>query len=535
MHQEPDSADHPDESHSSRKPARWAAVFCLPLLLLGIVWAFANPPGAAPDERDHLVKALAAGRFDIGVEYSGPIPDDPIGIRNASIARTVQIPAHLSPAAEHQVSGGPGGFACTAFDPNQTAACLPTEPPTQTGLVPATTPVGAYPVMLYIPIGWAANLASTPDQAFLFARLASLAMSLAMLYLGVWHLYRWLGRWAATGMAIGLTPMAFFIAASVSTNGIEIMAAAAVAAVAIVVTRHPESLAEPRTLVVLTVTGSFLILSRQLGLVTFSLLAVIALARGGLPVVWRQLRALDRWMIGAGVVLLLSAIIVVAWQLRYDNPALTGPVRAEGGFEAWLNQLSQHLIGGVGRFGWLDTLIPYWAVGFWVVLFLAVVGGALIVGRAADTWTLLGAFGFTMVISFVTYVTVFFPIGAGLQGRHLLSLLVVIPTLGAIVLGEVARETLRPGIALRLAIFTAAIIAPLQFIGLYVNSWRYAVGMDGPVWFAGQSEWSPAGGWLFWLGLALVASVLYAAVIVLNGRISRDESQAWRSLAPVGG
>ena len=51
---------------------RWAALWVLPYLILGISWAIANPPSAAADEHNNLIKILAAGRFDIGEKYEGP-------------------------------------------------------------------------------------------------------------------------------------------------------------------------------------------------------------------------------------------------------------------------------------------------------------------------------------------------------------------------------------------------------------------------------------------------------------------------------
>src|SRR5690348_4636015 len=95
---------------------RLAAAFVLPYLLLGLVWALANPAIAAPDEDAHLVKALGMARFDIGVP--GPPAADPASlgaVRNASITRVVEIPARLDPA----------GYACFFFRPDVTAGCQP--------------------------------------------------------------------------------------------------------------------------------------------------------------------------------------------------------------------------------------------------------------------------------------------------------------------------------------------------------------------------------------------------------------------------
>src|SRR6478672_2807553 len=73
---------------------RWAALWVLPFLVLGLSWAIANPPSAAADEHNNLIKILAAGRFDIGEKYDGPAGDTLYDIRNNSIARMVEVPAN---------------------------------------------------------------------------------------------------------------------------------------------------------------------------------------------------------------------------------------------------------------------------------------------------------------------------------------------------------------------------------------------------------------------------------------------------------
>ena len=102
----------------------------LPYLVLCVSWALANPAGAAADEHDNMVKILAAARFDIGTKYEGPASDVLTQIRNDSIARVVLVPANLAVSDE---------FFCTAFQPNQTADCLPTGSVGATGMVEQKT------------------------------------------------------------------------------------------------------------------------------------------------------------------------------------------------------------------------------------------------------------------------------------------------------------------------------------------------------------------------------------------------------------
>jgi hypothetical protein len=111
------------------------------------------------------------------------------------------------------------------------------------------------------------------------------------------------------------------------------------------------------------------------------------------------------------------------------------------------------------------------------------------------------------VVSYVTYARVFSPIGAGLQGRHVLPILAVVPIWSGVVLAE----RLRPRV-LGIAVRAGAIALPLVVVaGLYLNAMRYAIGLrpdEGPVWFVPAAQWSPPLGWYPWLVLSVTGAVL---------------------------
>jgi hypothetical protein len=481
-------------------------LWVLPYLILGCAWAFTNPPGAAPDESDHLVKALAAARLDLGRPFEGSLGEDPIAVRNASIARVVSVPARLAP----------DGYSCTAFQPTMTAACLAAAAtPGQDGLVERVTPVGAYPVPLYVPIGLAANLASTPGEAFRFARLAALAMSCGLLYLAVWHAGRWLGRPSSLGIALAMTPMAVFATASVSTSGIEITSAIAVTAVVLVSTRNPASLRATSTSAILGSAGAALILSRQLGIVAMAMLSLVLLARGGFPVLWGELRRGRPALILAAVAVLLSTVFLVGWERRFDHPALTGQVSLASA-AAWTRQVPFHVESAIGRFGWLDTMLPVPALYLWLAVTACVVGAALLVARRADLATLVLAALWLGLVSLVTYSIVFYPIGAGLQGRHLLALYALIPCLATLVLLERPPPIGRQ-VQLRTTVIIAAVVPLVQLLAWYANGRRYSVGEGGRWWFIPASEWSPPGGWVAWMLAVVLATSMMVGLLLYAG------------------
>ncbi len=505
---------------------RWAVFVVLPYLILGLVWVFSNPPDAAPDEHDHLIKALGAGQFDVGVAYAGQPADQSLGaLRNASISRTFTIPMRLLP----------GGFDCLAMHPERTGDCLPKTAPPDDGDVPATASVGSYPIFGYIPMGIVALRADSPGHAFLLARLISLLLSTVFLFLAAWQLARWLGRGALLGLALAITPMVVFSTAVVSTSGLEISTAIAVASIAVVVTRRPEALADRATLATLACAASALLLSRQLGVVTLALAAAVALTRGGGPVVWRQLRAGRPALIVTIAVVAISALVVLWWERSFDNPVNTVSVLsvftsdAVGNYVDWSFGILQ---SGIGWFGWADTQLPGPAIALWIVATVVVIGGAAVIGRSQDSWTLLLVLLYAVVVGFVVQATVFAPVQGGVQGRHLLPVFSLLPILAGVVMNERLSGELGGRPRRRLYVFVAVVAATMQLFSIVFNSHRYAVGEDGPVWFLGSEQWAPRFGWLPWLLLAAVASIGLAVVLIRSGREPQPRLIGEPGLAP---
>jgi hypothetical protein len=113
---------------------------------------------------------------------------------------------------------------------------------------------------------------------------------------------------------------------------------------------------------------------------------------------------------------------------------------------------------------------------------LSVCGAGVLVGRRTDSLTLLGACAAVVEVAYVTYAIVFAPIGGGLQGRHLLPIFVVVPTLAWVVVAEHLGRSSWPGLVRRQAILVGVVMG-WQLVSVLVNGRRYAVGVDGPIWF----------------------------------------------------
>lgn len=492
-----------------RQPWRIAALFVLPYLLLGIAWLGANPAGAAPDENEHLVKALGIARLDIGADRRG----ENLTERNASITtRFVTIPSRLSPS----------GLTCFKHKSQVTAACQPHSSPADIGNVSASTTVGGYPPFMYLPLGLAAQAADTPVRAFAAARGVTLLETILLLWFACAHLVRWLGRRALAGVVVALTPMAIFCMAIVSTSGLEIFGALGLVSVIVVASRHPGSLKAWRTHVTLLISGTTLVLSRQFGAATTGALVLLLLAVGGWRPVWEQFRRPRPLFLATVAALGTSTLAVALWEWKFDSPGNVGPWASADALADFIRYIPYLVASGVGWFGWFDTPMPTFAVLPWVILLVVLTDLAFIHGRHDDRWVLAVTMTVTIGVAYLLHATLFFPLHVGVQGRHLLPLFVF----GPVFAGVVVTERLGKNGLVRMFTLGALLLPAIQFLGLYFNARRYAVGVSNqPLIFFGHAQWEPAFGWYPWLGVGLVGCVMLAFILISFGKTAKTSDQ----------
>jgi predicted membrane protein DUF2142 len=497
----------PREAH----PWRLALLLVvLPYLLLSVAWAFSNPPSAAPDEQDHLVKALGSGRFQIGMAAE-PLPADAkpsVGTRGQSITRIYSIPHKFASGYVHD---------CYAFHPEVSIACMPDTNPPDGPDVLVGTPMGAYPPFLYVPIGWAALQAPTFFSAFIVGRLVVALMSAALLFLGAGHLFRWLGRRALPGIVVAMTPMAVFTTGVLSISGIEITAGAAVACVVVVAAFRPESVLRSSTHWVLAVTGATLALSRQLGVIALAVMVLALLVFAGRSRARELLvsRRLSFWVAVAAMG--ASALLMVWWEHAFDHPAFATFSLDEGATRAFFDRANDTIEFGIGRFGYLDTNLPGAVIALWMAMWGLVFGLGVMLARRRDSLVLLGSFATMVALAYYVHVTVFYSIQASIQGRHFLSMAAFFTILAATVVVERLSPT-APWAVRRLAIAVGVFVPALQLFSVYWNARRYAVGSEGPVWFLPHAEWTPPLGFVPWLVMAAVGAALLCAGTVTSQR-----------------
>lgn len=469
------------------------------ILLLGLAWIVANPPGYHPDEPSHTVKALGTGRwqlrglpghFDVGPGF-GP---DQLKWINRS-ARVFPIPGRLDPRAH----------ACSVFMSDRSASCLDQPLPPPPAQVGALTYVGSYEPYLYLPAGLVMNLANDAGGAVLLGRLVNGGISLALLCLGAAALWsRERPQASLAGLLLAVTPMVVFMSSGVSPAGPEVAAAVCCACV---VLRLARAGTPPRWVWVTGGAAGFILATaRSLG--PFELAGMVALLV--LLVGWRQARRLvrqGRWAArGALAAVVVGVGLNVAWAVLVQPeppsersiPGLVGPA---------LRSVPEVLRHGVGSFGWQDVDMPRIAYAAWGLAATGLVVLALAVGTWKQRLKLLlvvaGCLVGTVAIATAVIFQTYFP----MFGRYALPLWVTVPLYA----GEIVREQwgrLPSALARVMLPVTGLTVVGVHATGWYVNARRYAVSDYGPVFFLGRSQWEPPWGWQPWMAVIVVGSAL---------------------------
>ncbi|MDQ6725220.1 MAG: DUF2142 domain-containing protein [Actinomycetota bacterium] len=473
-------------------------------LLLGGAWLVTNPPGAAPDEPSHYLKALAAGRGELDLGARPPVPADAAALPQEiqwqlQTSRQVRIPNRLDPT----------NLPCPAFHPDVSAGCQlhrQAPPPAQ---VQRTTIVGTYQPFTYVLPGLMMRFGDNAASTMRLGRAGFWLGSIALLAVAarlVWSADE--PGYSLVGLLVAVTPAVLFMGASLSANGLEIAAGLCFMAAMVRLTRDGGSTGW--VWAAAAGSGAVLPLARVTGLLWVCLGVLLPVALLGLRPAAAVVRRSGRWAVGAAGVVAVGMASSLVWELLVQPHPVRSLGTAVRDVPSELRQLPEILDQAIGVFGWLDTRMSRPAYLVWKVLLVGIVVLAVAVSRARRRLVMLGLVVAGAAVT-VGVAVLNRPTGFGAQGRYVLPFLVAVPLVaGELLLGGTARRAFRPN---WLPPVVAVAAAAVHVDAWYTNARRYAVGLPGPLNFVGRAAWAPPLGWLLWMVVVAVA----AAALVLAG------------------
>jgi len=495
-------------------------LFILGFVGLGVCWAVTNPIGAAPDEPDQYIKALAAAQ--------GEFRGTPMTAKERAAYRFYGVPElqywlKVAPLTDvidqaftipHRLQ--PSGAGCTAGRPI-TANCLddPAHGKWGHGSI-AYSDFSTYQPFVYVIPGLVMVNASSPTEAFLLGRFTFLAIAVLLIVAGAFlTISVGPGLGGLVGLLICLSPMVVFTSATVSSSSTEIASGVAMFGAIF----HLAYSGPRRRLAwcVLGFGGAILGCTRSLG----PGWVVIALLIGVVLVGWRSALTVVRRRtprsIAAGAAIVLGCAAGLIWQLLVQpRPPFTFKTLGLA-FVHGFQQIPTVLLQEVGVFGWLDTSQPGMNYVIWGGLFVALATIALLLGSRRERWALGLLIGANIL--FVPVFNAFFaaPVKSGVQGRWLLPMAVAIPLLSGVVIARNSQPSLVS--SRKMALSVSVVVVGVQFLALYQNARRYAVGPSGPLLFFRSSLWNPQLGWVFWLIIVALscATIVIGSAIIISG------------------
>lgn len=477
---------------------------------LAFAWVLASPVGASPDEQSHIDYAwgTVTGQTIVGEQL--------VTIPGGRTATRIQVPKKL-------LQSPPAG--CYAFLPKEPVTqCLPI-PADNLQLTTQASYMSRYPPLFYAVEGVVLRAGTAIDlsgpRVLYGARLAAAVLSLLAAGSGVFLLSRrFPGGVVMLATLLALPATAWFMAASVNPNGLEIAAAFLLAA-GVLALRVDHAVGARSVIAVLAVPVGTLLLAwtRPDSWVWAALILGLLLVPTGRKdgQSWRRrlpVRGLGAVAITVTALVLVSSMAWFGYALRMR--ALE-PGRVEpdwGGLNPVARVLSLALHTGtilteqIGVFGWLDTPLPQLAVLAWVSI-AAVAAAIWAVGRntSVPRWSVGAVLGLAYLAALLDEY-----LGAwGWQGRYLLPVTVAacvlaVPGLSAGFERLTALRSLVPWMLYVLMSVQALSVVWFLFRNIY--GIRTGPGrLPSAPWPVGTPSWSPP------LGQGVVLALMAVALV----------------------
>lgn len=472
----------------------------LALVVGGIVavfaaWVVATPPWAGPDEAAHYLRALTITQGRLLGPKTGIAPANRAVMAQGGFLAKQQrfivqdqtnlvVPPRLSPPNIPCLDGrrDVGPASCTEM-----------------------TYEGNFPPLGYLLPAAALGTAHTATSGIWRSREASALETLAFLVLAL-VLVGWRSGWPLVGLLAAVPPGALNIGSLLGPSGIETTANLAFIAALLKLDR--DGRAFPRWgWIALALSGVVTLLAWQLGPV-FAALDLFACGLLSGRVGLRRLASEQR-----RASLRTAAALVVALVLFLIYGKVSGVLHSNLDFshfgaslrDGWY-QTRVAIKGGIGYFAAGQVTLSSLMMDLWVLGVAGLALAALVLARVRERIVLVVVGVVALAFPILFYAFSLRTSGFGLQGRHVLPALALIPMLAGELLDRRAARRGDAVIWRSLAAASVAAIAVYQLLAWWHNAHYWAgTSASGP--FLSHSTWSPPLGWTWWV-LVLAAGAL---------------------------
>jgi hypothetical protein len=493
---------------ASRRPFRVLAVAFVGFFLAFAAWSLATPLFAAPDEPVQMMKAVSV----VHGELIGSQPEGP-----SSPYTVVHIAA---------VYAGAGTVpSCFAFKATVPASCAHRLQGVSTS-VPIRIYTGRYPPLYYAVVGLPSLVLSSQSGVYLM-RLFSAALNAIFLALAVMAVVTWSrSRLLLVGIAVAATPSALFFGGVINPSGLEISVATCLWCSALVLALE-RSVDPPKGLVALVgASACVMALVRGLSPLWVGMIGLSVLLLAGRQAAL-ELAKNRMVQIAAGAVVLAGGLALVWIIHAHTLDVLPSIILAPKNFTTGqlllvtFEHTGRFLREMIGEFGWLDTPSPFGVYVVWFAVIGLLLALAATFARTREVVALVVVLAAAIFVPVVISASQARHAGYVWQGKDSLPFALGVPLVAAQLLGRSNAIERRLG---RFAAIVTLVCAGASVWAFLGTMRRYAVGIQGPIWFLSGS-WHPPIGDIAAVLLEVVASLYVAAL--LTGLV-----QPPRSLVP---
>jgi hypothetical protein len=370
--------------------------------------------------------------------------------------------------------------------------------------------VGTVEPAPYVLPGLATRLTSDPARAMFLVRLASAAVSLALLALALGAIWPKNDEspLAIGGMLLATSPMVLFVGASPSPSAVEVTAGLAFFTVLLRLIRDAGPTSS-RWWLGLGASGALLATSRSLGPIWIVADGATALALVGPRRALSAVRGGGRSAAVAAALIAAGGLSTAAWELTHQPK-----VPFDAGFfhdqlypaYRQLERVGQEVIG---RFGIADIPLPIGGTVAWVSGLVTLGVLAIVAGSLRQTAVLFAQVAAIAAVTVLITAGVLRQNGFDIQGRHVLAVAVTIPLL----IGDTLRRSRRLQTAASFTIvLVLAMVAGAVHLAALVRAGR---DFGWLAFHPPHNVWMPPGGRVLWLTVIVLGSLALPIGIAL--------------------